>query len=543
MATNASAGRSAVGAPGGQSTAIRRWPSRPRCSSAALTPLRLSNSTSPAAPPPAIASPTETTASDAANSGQNSSAGIDRRSDQAVDVLITELGSEHPLTQRVAPGVEDQREPVGVKQPASRLGDEPLLPEILERAFKHPNHPRPSDRERPRDRIRLIAELVGDPSYPLLSVLGDLHPAKGVGHRCGRKAGGIGDLADGDALGDRAHFRPSLTSPAPRVDKRRLKRFTEAVHMRGVDVHQHIWPPELIDALRARSSPPRLRGWTLELRGEPPHETDPASHDPTSRAELVGSDGIDRALISLSTALGIEALPPDQARALLDAYHEGALRLPKCFGAWASASLTESTRMRLVASSTAGSSASPFPRRRCSTAGVRSRATAARAARRPRALRCSSTRATHGDARHERACRVVAGARALRAADARCLVRVSPDRTSAPPRAQGPVRDAGRARAAARRALHGACPSAARFSTRTHSSTPPPTDRVLSTPSIRAMGVGVLVGGSDRPYAEPQRLRSRRRRRRGAVRAQPATVCSRSERRFGSMLFQSLPRP
>lgn len=111
--------------------------------------------------------------------------------------------------------------------------------------------------------------------------------------------------------------------------------------MRGVDVHQHIWPPELIDALRARSSPPRLRGWTLELRGEPPHETDPASHDPALRAELVEQDGIDRALISLSTALGIEALPPDQARALLDAYHEGALRLPNCFGAWASASLTD----------------------------------------------------------------------------------------------------------------------------------------------------------------------------------------------------------
>ena len=38
---------------------------------------------------------------------------------------------------------------------------------------------------------------------------------------------------------------------------------------RSVDVHQHLWPRALIAALRARRRPPRLRGWTLELAGEP----------------------------------------------------------------------------------------------------------------------------------------------------------------------------------------------------------------------------------------------------------------------------------
>ena len=35
----------------------------------------------------------------------------------------------------------------------------------------------------------------------------------------------------------------------------------------AVDVHQHLWPPALLDALRARSAPPFLRGWTLSPRG------------------------------------------------------------------------------------------------------------------------------------------------------------------------------------------------------------------------------------------------------------------------------------
>lgn len=109
----------------------------------------------------------------------------------------------------------------------------------------------------------------------------------------------------------------------------------------GVDVHQHLWGVALVEALRARNAPPFLRGWTLHLDGEPPYEVDPADHDPAARAELVRADGLDRALISLSTPLGIEWLPAEEAAPLLDAYHHGAAALPGSFGAWAAACVRE----------------------------------------------------------------------------------------------------------------------------------------------------------------------------------------------------------
>ena len=42
-----------------------------------------------------------------------------------------------------------------------------------------------------------------------------------------------------------------------------------------VDVHQHLWPAELVEALRARTGAPRLDGWTLLLDGEPPYPVEP----------------------------------------------------------------------------------------------------------------------------------------------------------------------------------------------------------------------------------------------------------------------------
>ncbi|MGO9497006.1 MAG: amidohydrolase family protein [Solirubrobacteraceae bacterium] len=108
-----------------------------------------------------------------------------------------------------------------------------------------------------------------------------------------------------------------------------------------VDVHQHVWPEPLIEALRARRTPPRMRGWTLELAGEPDYEVDPGAHDPDARAALARADGLDLALVSLSSPLGIESLAPHEATELITAYHEGALALPEPFGAWAAACLTD----------------------------------------------------------------------------------------------------------------------------------------------------------------------------------------------------------
>ncbi|MFC8428408.1 amidohydrolase [Streptomyces sp. NPDC057253] len=111
--------------------------------------------------------------------------------------------------------------------------------------------------------------------------------------------------------------------------------------MTNVDVHQHLWSPPLVTALRSRREPPCLDGWTLYLHGEPPYDLPPADHDVTRRAELAATDGLGLALVSLSAPIGVEWLPAAEARPLLDAYHEGSAALPEPFGAWAAAGVRD----------------------------------------------------------------------------------------------------------------------------------------------------------------------------------------------------------
>jgi len=91
----------------------------------------------------------------------------------------------------------------------------------------------------------------------------------------------------------------------------------------AVDIHQHLWPDELVDRLRARSRPPYLRGWTLHTDGEPPYDVDPTAHDPQARVALDDQDGIGTACVSLSAPLGIESLPRRDAAPLIRAWHRG----------------------------------------------------------------------------------------------------------------------------------------------------------------------------------------------------------------------------
>jgi hypothetical protein len=107
------------------------------------------------------------------------------------------------------------------------------------------------------------------------------------------------------------------------------------------DVHQHLLPTALIEALRRRHAPPRLHQWRLELGGEPDYDVSPADHDVDRRIAQARKDGLGLALVSLSSALGIELLAPDEAAPLLEAYHDGALALPEPYRAWAAAGLTE----------------------------------------------------------------------------------------------------------------------------------------------------------------------------------------------------------
>lgn len=109
----------------------------------------------------------------------------------------------------------------------------------------------------------------------------------------------------------------------------------------ATDVHQHLWPEELVDRLRARTRPPFLRGWTLHTDGEPPYEVDPTAHDPQARVAVDERDGIGTACVSLSAPLGIEALPRRDAAPLVRAWHRGVADLPRHFRAWASVPATD----------------------------------------------------------------------------------------------------------------------------------------------------------------------------------------------------------
>jgi len=105
-----------------------------------------------------------------------------------------------------------------------------------------------------------------------------------------------------------------------------------------LDVHQHIWTAPLIEALAARSELPfvRLRGGVAELHAasERPCAIDLNSESPSRRTRLLDDDRIELAVIALSSPIGIEALPRNQALALIDAHLDGVTALGHRFAAW-----------------------------------------------------------------------------------------------------------------------------------------------------------------------------------------------------------------
>ena len=95
----------------------------------------------------------------------------------------------------------------------------------------------------------------------------------------------------------------------------------------AVDFHQHFWPESFVSALAGREQPPRLRGSILELGWQPPAEVDLAAHELDARLALLDRDEIDVAVVSLSTALGIDGLPQEEADDLTAQYEEGILEV------------------------------------------------------------------------------------------------------------------------------------------------------------------------------------------------------------------------
>jgi predicted TIM-barrel fold metal-dependent hydrolase len=91
--------------------------------------------------------------------------------------------------------------------------------------------------------------------------------------------------------------------------------------MASFDVHQHLWPEQLVAALRRRSGPPRIDGSELIL-GEGTFAAGLDEHTLEARVGLLDEVGIDTAVVSLQPTLACDGIPE-----LVDAYHEGILEL------------------------------------------------------------------------------------------------------------------------------------------------------------------------------------------------------------------------
>lgn len=105
-----------------------------------------------------------------------------------------------------------------------------------------------------------------------------------------------------------------------------------------VDIHQHVWTTPLLDALAARARLPFVRRTdglaVLHCAGEQAWAINLESDTPQRRAELARADGLDRVIVALSSPIGIEALPREEATELIDAHLAGIETLGRQFAAW-----------------------------------------------------------------------------------------------------------------------------------------------------------------------------------------------------------------
>jgi 6-methylsalicylate decarboxylase len=105
-----------------------------------------------------------------------------------------------------------------------------------------------------------------------------------------------------------------------------------------IDVHQHIWTTPLLDRLALRVRSPFVRReediTVLQCAGEQPYLIDVAAEAPSRRAALVAADGVDLAVIALSSPIGIEALAREESQELIDAHLDGVHSLGPRFAAW-----------------------------------------------------------------------------------------------------------------------------------------------------------------------------------------------------------------
>src|SRR3954453_8942925 len=108
--------------------------------------------------------------------------------------------------------------------------------------------------------------------------------------------------------------------------------------MLRTDVHQHLWTEPAGQALARRTRPPFIRRsghvWELTVPGERPSTIDVVGDEISTRGALVHLDGLDVAVLSLSSVLGVEGLVRDEAVEVIAGYEAGLRGLPASFTAW-----------------------------------------------------------------------------------------------------------------------------------------------------------------------------------------------------------------
>ncbi len=119
-----------------------------------------------------------------------------------------------------------------------------------------------------------------------------------------------------------------------------------------LDAHQHLYPEPVLRALEARRTAPYARwrdgAFTVTLAGEEPFAIDAGVHDPTFRLTRMRAAGVGRALVALSSAVGVEALPVSEALPILDAWDGAASALPAGLDAWGAVPLHGPTDVQVA---------------------------------------------------------------------------------------------------------------------------------------------------------------------------------------------------
>src|SRR3954464_2644488 len=135
--------------------------------------------------------------------------------------------------------------------------------------------------------------------------------------------------------------------------------------MPSFDVHQHLWPEEVLAALSRRREPPlaRRRGgiWEVQPVSEPSFTVDPGEHDQAARVELLDELGVDNSLVALSATIGVEQLPPAEAEPVIDAWTAASATLAAELRAGAGAGRDDADEVGLGAALDAGAAGGCLP--------------------------------------------------------------------------------------------------------------------------------------------------------------------------------------